>query len=248
MANKDEEIPENWENELEEENLKREFAEKARKDAQKEARRAEFRAERDKIKSERENKESEVKAAAQKEKEVAEREKKRKSKVAEAIDRVVRNKQMQQESEERGTTSKDFKEMAKRNKDKKPYVPVEPLGANPRSVVRVAEMAGRAGVDFGKVFERGVFGERTPQQKKEGYGPIGLFEKINQTYRGSPAPKFKPGKKGRTMPSATNIGAGRTIDFGRGSALDFRKMPDINTGSLNIDFSQPLFGKQKKRK
>ena len=73
-------------------------------------------------------------------------------KISEATERI----RQQQEAEQRGTTAKDFRDMAAKNKDVKPYQQVDPIGVNPASAQRVLLGAWSTALGAAQAISRGV--------------------------------------------------------------------------------------------
>lgn len=152
-----------------------------------------------------------------------------------------------QYAEEHGTTAKDFANMVQKNKDKKPYEQMVPINrstlSNPHHVTTLIQKAGNYVNDnVVQPFSRGAVGERTPAEKKAGLHPVSVLEKLGESYRPSPQPRFKAGKGTKaTSPTKGTVVSKvqKGIDFGSGGVL----FGGLSTGAgSQFAFNTPLFG------
>jgi len=128
------------------------------------------------------------------------------------LSEVVEKIRQRQEAEQRGTTTKDFKDMAERNKDKQPYQHVEPIGVNPVSVSRVLAGVGHGATNAADAMSQGA--ERAYQEKMKGHGG------------GLPAPGIKGGRRSTASIFRYNGVCGTPA----GS-------PDFSVGNYPVNFS-----------
>ena len=96
--------------------------------------------------------------------------------------------------------------------------------------------------NFADTMVRGVAGERTPAEKKAGDRPVGILEKVGESYRPSPQPRFKTGKgtKSASPPKGTVVSKVKGgIGFSSGGVL----FGGLSTGAGSpFSFNTPLFG------